>query len=45
MNVWTSQFVESQSFHSVGAGVGKYTDCISADGQDFPNECPRYDTK
>ena len=23
----------------------EYTDCFSAEGQDFPNVCPVYDTK
>ena len=27
------------------AGAVEYTDCISAEGQDSPNECPGYDTK
>ena len=27
------------------AGTVEYIDCIAAEGQDFPNECPRYDTK
>ena len=27
------------------AGAAEYTDCISAEGLDSPNECPRYDTK
>ena len=27
------------------AGAAKYTDCISAEGYDSPNECPGYDTK
>ena len=27
------------------AGAAKYTDCVSAEGQDSPNECPGYDTK
>ena len=27
------------------AGAAKYTDCISAEGQDSSNECPGYDTK
>ena len=27
------------------AGAVEYTDCISAVGQDSPNECPIYDTK
>ena len=27
------------------AGAVEYTDCISAEGLNFPNECPRYDTK
>ena len=27
------------------AGAVEYTDCISAEGKDSPNECPRYDTK
>ena len=26
------------------AGAAEYTDCISADEQDSPNECPGYDT-
>ena len=25
--------------------TAEYTDCISAEGLDFPNECPGYDTK
>ena len=25
--------------------AAEYTDCISAEESDFPNECPRYDTK
>ena len=29
--------------HSTEAA--EYTDCISAEGQDSPNECPGYDTK
>ena len=27
------------------AGDAEYTDCISAEGWDSPNECPGYDTK
>ena len=27
------------------SGAVEYTDCISAEGKDSPNECPRYDTK
>ena len=27
------------------AGDPEYIDCISAEGLDFPNECPVYDTK
>ena len=27
------------------AGVAEYTDCISTEGYDSPNECPGYDTK
>ena len=27
------------------AGALEYTDCISAEGYDSPNECPGYDTK
>ena len=27
------------------AGTSEYTDCISAEGQDFRNECPGYETK
>ena len=27
------------------AGVVEYTDFFSAEGKDFPNECPDYDTK
>ena len=27
------------------AVAAEYTDCISAEGQDSPNECPRYDIK
>ena len=27
------------------AGAIKYIDCISAEGQESPNECPGYDTK
>ena len=27
------------------AGAAEYTDCFSVEGQDFSNECPRYDTK
>ena len=27
------------------AGVVEYTDCISAEGYDFPNECPTYHSK
>ena len=26
-------------------GAAEYTDCISAEGKDSPNECPGYDTK
>ena len=26
-------------------GPAEYTDCISEEGQDSPNECPGYDTK
>ena len=27
------------------AGAAEYTNCISAEEYDFPNKCPRYDTK
>ena len=27
------------------AGAVEYTDCISAEGEDFPYKCPGYDTK
>ena len=27
------------------AGAIEYTDCISAEGYDSSNKCPRYDTK
>ena len=27
------------------AGVAEYINCFSAEGYDFPNECPGYDTK
>ena len=27
------------------SGTVEYTDCISAEGQNFPKECPDYDTK
>ena len=27
------------------AGAAEYTNCISAEWEDFPNECPRYDIK
>ena len=27
------------------AGAAEYTNCIYVQGQDFPNECPVYDTK
>ena len=27
------------------AEAAEFSDCISADGQDFPNERPGYDTK
>ena len=27
------------------AEAAEYTDCISAEWLDFPNECPEYDTK
>ena len=27
------------------AGAVEYTNCISAEGWDSPNKCPRYDTK
>ena len=27
------------------AGAVEHTDCFSAEGEDSPNECPRYDTK
>ncbi len=27
------------------AGAAEYTVCISEERQDFPNECPGYDTK
>ena len=27
------------------AGAAKYTDCFSAEGQNSPNECPKFDTK
>ena len=30
---------------TVGWGGVEYTDCISAEGQDSPNECSVYDTK
>ena len=26
-------------------GPVEYTDCMSKEGQDFPNECPAYETK
>ena len=26
-------------------GAVEYTDCISVEGYDPPNECPKYDTK
>ena len=41
MNIlWITQRILVQS-----AGVAEYTDCISAEGKDFPDECPAYDTK
>ena len=27
------------------AGASEYTECISAEGLDSPNECPGYNTK
>ena len=27
------------------AGAAEYTDCVNAERQDSPNECPAYDTK
>ena len=27
------------------AGAVEYTDCISTEGEDFPNKCPGLDTK
>ena len=30
---------------SMNFGTVEYTDCISAEGQDSPNECPAFDTK
>ena len=27
------------------AGAAEYTNCISAEGEDYSNECPEYDTK
>ena len=32
-------------FLAHSAGTAEYTDCISAKGYDFPDECPGYDTK
>ena len=32
-------------FFAQSAGAIEHTDCISAEGQDSPNECPGYDTK
>ena len=31
-------------FLVLSAGTVKYNNCVSAEGQDFTNECPRYDT-
>ena len=40
----------SGTFHSLfmvtqSVGAVEYTDCIYAEGQDSPNECPGYETK
>ncbi len=41
----TSEFTVPLHYNSAQAPASvKYTDCISADGED-PNECPGYDTK
>ena len=32
-------------FIAQSAGAIKYTDCISAEGYNSPNECPKYDIK
>ena len=32
-------------FLAQSAEAVEFTDCISAEGRDFPNECPAYDTK
>ena len=41
--MWSKNFIilTKKTF----AGAAKYTDCIFAEGQHFPNECPRHDTK
>ena len=32
-------------FHAQSVGAIEYTDCMSAERQDTPKECPRYDIK
>ena len=36
---------QSGSSTAQSAGTEEYTDCISAERQDSPNECPGYNTK
>ena len=37
--------MHSKEILTQSAGAVEYTDSISAEGFDSPNECPRYDTK
>ena len=42
----TSRMSENSIFNRAQwAGTAEYTDCVSAKGENSPNECPGYDTK
>ena len=43
MHLYTQTHIHRCTAYS--AGVTEYTDWISVEGQDSPNECPAYDTK
>ena len=37
--------MSQRSSTTLSAGAAEYSDSISAEGQDSPNECPAYNTK
>ena len=46
LSSWSMEHViNSKKWLAQSAGAVKYTNCISAEGLDSPNECPGYDIK